>query len=192
MKKSQRKCKCEICGCKFTPDKYNYYHQKCCSKPDCQKSSNRLGSKRYRRKKRNDSTFRKAEVKRVQKWQKKNPGYRKKKSNSKKTEKNSEKNYVLRDFDQGKNCIQNKTLRDILLFQTHCLQGLIVNLSGGLRDDIGSLMNSYYDRGKALFPELENQFYQGEFSYDSKENDRSGTPQAFTGGFRVDRPPPRT
>ena len=192
MKKSRRKRKCEICGEKFSPDKYNYYHQKCCSNPNCQKSSNRLGSKRYRRKKRHDSAFRKAEAKRVQKWRKKNPGYRKKKSNSKKTQKNSENNYVLRDFGRGENGIQNKMLRDFALFQMRCIQGLIVNLSGGLRDDIGSLMNSYYDKGKALFPELENQFYQGEFFYDSKENDQSGTPSAFTGGFRVGRPPPRT
>ncbi|MCK4981409.1 MAG: hypothetical protein KAS17_00725, partial [Victivallaceae bacterium] len=61
------------------------------------------------------------------------------------------------------------------LFQMYCFQGLIVNLTGALRDDIGSLMNSYYDRGKALFPELENQFYQGEFSYDPKENDQKST-----------------
>ncbi|MBU8902354.1 MAG: hypothetical protein KOO69_06415 [Victivallales bacterium] len=108
-----------------------------------------------------------------------------------KTQKNSENNHVLRDFGRGKNGIQNEMLRDIVLFQTHCLQGLIVNLSGALRDDIGSLMNSYYDRGKALFPELENQFYQGYFSYDPKENDRSGTPQASAGRVRVGRSPPR-
>ena len=191
MKKSRRKRKCEICGCKFTPDKYNYYHQKYCSNPDCQKSSNRLSSKRYRHRKRHDSKFKKAEVRRMQKWRKKNPGYRKKKSNSKKTQKNSENNYVLRDFGRGETGIQNKMLRDFALFQMYCFQGLIVNLTGALRDDIGSLMNSYYDRGKALFPELENQFYQGDFSYDSKENDRSGTPQASAGRFRVGRPPPR-
>lgn len=188
MKISRRKRKCEICGRKFTPDKYNYYHQKCCSNPDCQKSSNRLGSKRYRRKKRHDYEFRKAEVKRVQKWRKNNPDHQTNKKSAKKSGKDS----LLRDFGRGENAAHNKMLRDFVFFQMYCFQGLIVNLTGALRDDIGSLMNSYYDRGKALFPELENQFYQGEFSYDSKENDRSGTPQAFGGKFRVDRPPPRT
>jgi hypothetical protein len=190
MKKSRRKRKCEICGRKYTPDRYNYYHQKCCSDPACQKSGKRLSSKRYRHKKRRDPEFRKAEVKRVEKWRKKNPGYRKKKSKRKKTQKNSETNDVLRDFGRGENDAPNKMLRDFALFQMHCLQGLVVNLTGALRDDIGSLLNNYYDRGKALFPELEKQFYQGEFSYDPKENDRSGSPQAFAGGFRVDRPPP--
>jgi len=172
MKKSRRKRKCEICGRKYTPDRYNYYHQKCCSDPDCQKSSNRLSSKRYRHKKRHDSAFREAEVKRVEKWRENNPGHRSKRKSAKK----SENNYVLRDFGRGENRVQNKMLRDFAFSQMHCLQGLIAHLTGALRDDIGSLMNSYYDRGKALFPELENQFYHGEFSYDPKENDRSGPP----------------
>jgi len=187
MKKSSRKRKCDICGEKFTLDKYNYYHQKCCSNPKCQKSSNRLGSKRYRRKKRHDSQFRNKEVKRVQIWRKKNPNYQSNKKSAKKSEKDSS----LRDFGRGENATQNKMLRDFALFQMYCIQGLVVNLTGALRDDIGSLMNSYYDRGKALFPELENQFYQGDFSYDPKENDRSGTAQASAGRFRVGRPPPR-
>ena len=124
----------------------------------------------------------------MQKWRKNNPDHLTKEKNVKK----SKNNDVLRDFGRGKTGIQNKMLRDVALFQMYCFQGLIVNLTGALRDDIGSLMNSYYDKGKALFPELENQFHQGEFSYDSKENDQSGTPSVFTGGFRVGRPPPRT
>jgi len=83
---------------------------------------------------------------------------------------------VLRDFGRGKTGIQNKMLRDVALFQMYCFQGLIVNLTGALRDDIGSLMNSYYDRGKALFPELEEQFNQGDFPYDPKTDRRSGPP----------------
>jgi len=88
MKKSFRYRRCSYCGCKFIPDKYNYYHQKHCGKKECQKSINRLGSKRYRRKKRHDSLFRKKEVRRVQLWRKKNPGYQA----NKKSAKNSENN----------------------------------------------------------------------------------------------------
>ncbi len=188
MKKSSRKRKCNICGEKFTLNKYNYYHQKCCSNPKCQKSNNRLGSKRYRRKKRHDLQFRDKEVKRVQVWRKKNPNYQSNKKNANKSEKDSS----LRDFGRGKTTTQNKMLRDVTLFQMYYIQGPTVNLTGALRDDIGIFMNSYYDIGKALFLELEKQLYQGDFSYDSKENNRSGTPQASGGRFRVVRPPPRT
>jgi hypothetical protein len=180
-----------ICGMKLTLDKYNYYHQKCCSSPACQKACHLLGARRYRREKRHDPKFREAEVERVRKWRQRNPGYRKKKPQDKKFQKNSESTHVLRDFDRGENDAQNKMLRDFALFQMHCLQGLVVNLTGALRDDIGCLMNSYYDKGKALFPELENQFHQGGFFYDAKENGRSGAPQTHAGGVRVGGSPPR-
>ena len=176
MKKSRRMRKCRICGRLFYPDRYNHHHQQCCSRSECQRERKRLSSKKYHRRKRNDPNFRKAEVEQVKTWRKNNPNYRKKLLKRKKSQKKSKNDDVLRDSARGKNDYQNEVLRDVTLFQMHCLQGLICNLNGVLRDDIGSLMNHYYDRGKALFPELEKQLNQGVFPYDQQNCCRSGAP----------------
>ena len=186
MKKRSRLRKCLYCGDKFTPDPYNKHHQKYCGKKECQQASHRASSKRYRQKKRDDPEYRKKEILRVKLWRLRHPGFWKRK----KIKKNPEKDLLLRDFARGEKASEDEVIRDFLLFQVHCFQGFVSQLTGVVRDDIGSLINSYYDKGKTLFPELEQQFNEGVFAHGAKENHQSGTSSTVTGRVRVGRSPP--
>ena len=163
---------CLYCKEKLTPNRFNHHHQKYCGRPECQQASHRASNKRYLRKKRADANFRRNEVKRVQKWRLDNPNYHSKKKNAKKVG----QLMPLRDFTGAENNVKDDVLRDMVIFQGYCIQGLISHLNGALRDDIGSVMNRYYDIGKALCPELENRIQQGEFCHDEQRNHQSGPP----------------
>lgn len=177
---------CLWCKEKFSPGPHNKHHQRYCGKQECQLASHRASSKRYRRQQRKDPAYQKNEKERVKIWRRSHPGFWKKKN----VEKTPKKDEVLRDFVQVEKPSEDKVLRDFLLFQGHCLQGLVSQLTGVLRDDIGSLMNSYYDKGKELCPELEKQFYHGVLGYDAKGNHQSGAAATAAGGVRVGRSPP--
>jgi len=179
-----RKCLC--CKTKFSPGPHNKHHQRYCGKQECQAASHRASSKRYRRQQRKDPDYQKNEKERVKIWRRSHPGFWKKKN----VEKTPEKNEVLRDFVQLENPPEDKVLRDFLLFQGHCLQGLVLQLTGVLRDDIGSVMNSYYDKSKELCPELEKQIYHGGLCHNAKGNHQSGAAATAAGGVRVGRSPP--
>lgn len=170
--KRRRKRVCLYCDEKFVPNRFNHHHQKYCGKPECQQASHRASNKRHYRKKRSDSDFRSKEVERVNKWRRENPDYKLKKKNGKKMEKVT----VLRDFAGTGNGVKDDVLRDMVIFQAYCIQGFISHLNGVLRDDIGSMMNRYYDIGKALCPELEKRINQGEFCHDAQRNHHSGPP----------------
>ncbi len=178
--------KCLWCEKKFSPGPHNKHHQQYCDKHECQTASHRASSKRYRRRQQKDTDYQKHEKDRVKIWRRKHPGFWKKRN----VEKTQKKNEVLRDFAQLEKPPEDKVLRDFLLFQGHCLQGLVSQLTGVLRDDIGSLMNHYYDKGKELFPEFEKRIYHGGLYYDAKGNHQSGTAAAVAGGVRVGRSPP--
>jgi hypothetical protein len=190
MKKSKRHRKrtCLHCKEKFTPNRFNHHHQKYCGRPECQKASHRASNKRYSSRKRTDPDFRCKEVERVKKWRLDNPNYRNKEKKSKKM-KNAA---LLRDFAGAENDVKDDVLRDMVIFQSYCIQGLVSHLNGALRDDIGSVMNRYYDIGKALCPELENRIKQGEVCHDEQRNHQSGPPETAAGRVRVGRSPPGT
>jgi hypothetical protein len=186
MKRRSRIRVCPFCGEKFTPGPHNRHHQRYCGKEECSKASHRASSKRWRRGKRNDPEHRKKEVERVRAWRESHPGCRK----SRKPRKNLGKDPGLRDFAQPEKRGEVDGLRDVLLFQSHCLQGLVAQLAGGLRDDIGGLLNSYYDKGKELFPELEQQFSRGVDAHVEEGNRRAKPDSQAAGGLRVGRPSP--
>jgi len=189
MKKRKRVRICKCCGDKFKADPYNAWHQRFCSKDECQRASHRESSKRYRNKKSDDANFKKDEVKRATTWRK-NKKKEAKSQKDKKVEKKSNSSGVLRDFVWGKKSPKEEVLRDFLLFYMYCFHGLASQLTGPLRDDIVSLRGHCYDRGRALFPELEQELNEGVFAHDAKGNHQSGSAASTAGGVRVGRSPP--
>jgi hypothetical protein len=186
MEKRSRVRVCHCCGEKFTPGPHNRHHQRYCGKEECRKASHRASSKRWRQSKRNDLKHKKNEVERVRAWRKNHPGHRK----AKKSRKKPDADPGLRDLAQPEKRGEVDGIRDSLLYQTHCLQGFVSFVTGGLRDDIGGLLNGYYDRGKELFPELEQQLSRGVAAH-VEERDRRAQPcPQAAGGLRVGGPSP--
>ncbi len=148
------------CNCYFLPDKYNYHTQLYCSKSECRHASRIASRRKYRRKDKNRTPEeRQKESERVKKWQKNNPGYKKRQKISRKNKSSG----VLRDIAPA----QNSILRDIaqlkkeisvipgLQRNIHYYQcvttGLASMLSGDvLREIIGGQLDRYYDIGRNL------------------------------------------
>ena len=66
----KKKCKNPFCQCVFRPDRFNHYHQEYCEKTECKRVRDAVRKKRYREKMKHDETFRRNEVKRIQKYKK--------------------------------------------------------------------------------------------------------------------------
>lgn len=144
--KGTRKRKCRHCGDLFKPDPRSKGRQRYCGKKECRKASHRASSRKYYRKKRKDAAWMAAQSARVRKWRKENPGKAKRKNLGKSFSKRG----VLRDLARGGNGTEGKVLRDDLDYYTTCIKGLVAHLTDAVPDNIVMLMNSYYDRGKAL------------------------------------------
>ena len=179
MKKHPRKERCLCCGKVFKLNPYNRHHQKYCGKEECRRKSHCASSKNYRDKKRDDAAYRKDEKDRVRKWRKRNPDL-------KKNQKNTSQDTVLRDFVRGENASQDEVLRDFVKFFVPCIKGFIWVTTGVLRDDIGSQLKHYYDKGKELSTEFEEQqFNLGVFANAAKGNHQSGAKTEASRGVRM-------
>lgn len=81
MMHQRRRRRCQCCKGLFFPDPRSRYHQRFCSKADCQKASKALSQARWRTKSGNQDYWRGAgEVERVRSWRKAHPRYWKKKT----------------------------------------------------------------------------------------------------------------
>ena len=163
MRGQVRKRKCKNCKDYFMPDPRNRARQKFCSKPPCRKASKTDSQRRWLQKPENQDTFKCADnVKRVQEWRKRNPGYWR--------QRKTDKEDVLQDVLPGETVCEEPVkasltedalqdslsaqtvegraveasltedaLQDILSAQTSVLLGLIAQLTGlTLQDDIAS------------------------------------------------------
>ena len=75
----RRRRRCLCCKGLFLPDPRSRYHQRFCSRAECQKASKALSQTRWRVKSDNEDYWRGAkEVERVRSWRKAHPGYWKK------------------------------------------------------------------------------------------------------------------
>ncbi len=144
-----RKIRCRNCGKYFYPDKYNYHHQKYCSRTECRRASRRQSSNKYREKKSRDLSYRQSESNRAKDWYSK---HSLKVKNRKKSCKKVSSKEVLRDFAQVEKIqIDISVLRDFANLQSIILQGVISQLTGcGLRDDISNYIRRMYDRGREV------------------------------------------
>lgn len=79
MMRQRRRRRCLCCKELFLPDPRSRYHQRFCSRADCQKASKALSQARWRTKAGNQDYWRGGqEVERVRSWRKAHPGYWKK------------------------------------------------------------------------------------------------------------------
>jgi hypothetical protein len=83
MSRPQTRRKCRCCNRFFIPDPRTEDRQRYCSKPACRQASKAASQQRWLRKDGNGDYFRGVdEVRRVQLWRQRNPGYWKRKSPS--------------------------------------------------------------------------------------------------------------
>lgn len=74
--KTREHRRCPHCLQAFVPDYRNAYHQRFCSKPECQYASKRSSQRRWLRNPKNRNYFREPDnVARVQEWRQKHPRY---------------------------------------------------------------------------------------------------------------------
>ena len=145
MAKSRKTRKCRHCGEEFKPDPRSKGRQHYCGKEECRKASHRASSRKYYRKKRKDAAWRAAQSARVSKWRKENRC---------KVKKNLQKSFTkesgVRDMFRGANGAGYKVLRDDMDYYSACVKGVVAQLTDAEPDNIVMVLNSYYDRGKAL------------------------------------------
>jgi len=139
MGKIKRK-KCRNCKALFVPDPRKKGQHFYCKKDECRKASKAASQKKWLNKPENRDYFCGPDnVKRVQEWRKKNPGYWKR----------SKKTVALQDLlseqptENNSNNSQNTSnaLQDLLLSQPPVILGLISNFIGSaLQEEIASTL----------------------------------------------------
>lgn len=159
--------KCRNCRKLFQPDARNVNKQEYCSEPDCRKASKACAQKRWLTKKDNQDYFRNSDnVRRVQEWRKRNPGYwRRKRNRYKITEpkKTVERQTVATQLTQD-------ALQDVLTAQQAVLVGLIASFTGDtLQDHIVSTTRNMQQLGQDIL-NSSTCFYGGD--YDNKNPDQ--------------------
>jgi len=133
----KRKRKCKHCHQFFHPDCRNAKKQKYCTRPECRKKSKAASQRKWRAKAENRDYFKGPDnVKRVQEWRRRNPGYWRKRDKSEEPlqDHSSSKTTKIQDV---KSQLTLNALQDLLSAQDTVLLGLLANLSGSaLQDDI--------------------------------------------------------
>lgn len=157
-----RKRKCRNCGDFFDPDHRNVLKQKYCKKPACRKASKAAAQARWLAKPKNKNYFRGTDnVRHVQEWRRRNPGYWRRKGRKPKStlqdhfrENIIENQIVTSQLDEG-------TLQDFFISQHAVLIGLIAHLTGmTLQDDIFKTAGSLQKLGADILNSI-SQNYQG-------------------------------
>ncbi len=177
MRKQRRRRRCLNCGDLFMPDCRNLKRQKYCTKALCCKESKRASQARWLAKNENQDYFKGSEnVRRVQLWRRKNPGY----SNASNTlskpveaplsgSPDLQKSRNINDFaidersalqdsctgktpiyheDSSHLALKKSTLQDPLTAQRYILTGLIAQLMGfTLQDDIAASLRHLQQLG---------------------------------------------
>lgn len=180
MKRTGNHRRCPNCRIWFMPEPYNGHKQKyCCSNTDCKRASHSASQRIQREKKRDDREYKRMNSERVKRYQKKHPGYWRRKKSSKKVFPAS----LLRDFAQAQKVTDFAVLRDFVFYLSGCLTGFIghstgLGASGVLRDNICTMMNRYYDNGIALSKEGCATVKREDFPYAEEGNRGSGSAQA--------------
>lgn len=132
-----RRRKCKHCRDLFIPDHRNRNKQRYCSKPDCRKASKAASQKKWQEKEENKNYHSGPEnVRRVQQWRKKNPGYWK----QPKLKQGPLQDHLPGNNEEKQEDNQKLTktpLQDLLTHYPAVIVGLLSHLSGSaLQDDI--------------------------------------------------------
>jgi len=152
--------KCCRCGIWFRPDRRNAYHQRYCTRPECQTASKRASQRKWCRK--NPGYFRcEIHVKRVCAWRRKHPGYWRRKGTAETCGPPDALQDILtaQGFDNKgvkafRNCLSeeiSRPLQDVLAAQQSALVGLTSMITGeALQDNIARVLTTCYERGQRI------------------------------------------
>ena len=158
------KRKCRNCYKLYRPDSRNKAKQNYCSEADCRKASKSESQKRWMAKRENRNYFKGADnVKRVQEWRKKNPGYWRRSHNA--LQDDSPEKHAIDQEDTTK--LTEGALQDLLTAQSAVLVGLIATFTGDtLQDHIASTARNMQQLGNDILQSSTHIFQGG--SHDSK------------------------
>ena len=152
--------KCCHCGTWYKPDPRNCFHQRFCSKPECQATSKRISQQKWCRK--NPDHFRgKDEVKRVQDWRRGHPGYWKRRGARAGSgppvalqeiiPAQSVDNALLNELRNQVSSEISLPLQEIITAQNHVITGLTAMVTGDtLQEDIAAVLSTCYERGQRI------------------------------------------
>jgi hypothetical protein len=189
-------CQCEVW---FQPHPRNAYHQRFCSKLECQATSKRASQQKWCRK--NPGYFHgEAYVKKVQAWRRKHPGYWKPKGEAEACAPLDALQDLLtaQGFDhQGvkvfRNCLSEEIfqpLQDVLIAQQSALVGLAAMISGeALQEDIARVLTTCYERGQrigGIVPWMQPQ----EIKHERTRADCAATAATGSPAIQLGRSPP--
>lgn len=132
--------KCLHCHTFFKPHPCSKGRQKYCSNSDCQKARKRVSHQKWLKKPQNQNYFRGSDnVRRVQQWRAKNPGYSRKRNSTVGNASTLHAPLMMQASDNKEKKVDLKPepLQDVLMAQPFVLIGLIAHLTGSaLQDDI--------------------------------------------------------
>jgi hypothetical protein len=167
------KRKCRNCHKLFRPDSRNQAKQKYCSESDCRKASKASSQKRWLGKKENRDYFKGEDnVKRVQEWREKNPGYWRRGSNA------------LQDHSPVKTSVDQEdtskltelALQDLLTAQSAVLVGLIATFTGDtLQDNLASTARNMQQLGNDILQSSTHIFQGGKHDNKAGNSPRPDT-----------------
>jgi hypothetical protein len=152
MMRQRRRRRCLCCKELFLPDPRSRYHQRFCSKVQCQKASKALSQARWRAKFSNQNYWRgAAEVERVRSWRKAHPGYWKKKAPQVEGTLQDDCSAQVTENEQLNVELDPAPLQEDSLVQHPLMVGLISMLTTGtLQEDIASTRRRLIARGHEI------------------------------------------
>lgn len=185
MKPLATRCKCLHCKRFFVPDYRNRGRQKYCSAAECQSQSKRRSQQRWLSQPENRDYFRDAEnVRRVQQWRAKHPGYWKRQPRRPRR--------TLQETCSAQVPVQQEllpaeapqasrpALQELCEVKTPLLVGLIAQFTdAALQEDIVAYTRRLIARGQDILDQPSRRLTKGNTVYDAKE---SPAPGALTTG----------
>jgi hypothetical protein len=150
VKSTRRKCLC--CRKAFTADYRNGHHQRYCSDPRCRRASHRASQQRWRRKPENVVLYRgEDEVRRVQEWRQKHPGYWKQRSQPAGAQPIDPEPVNPEQRSRNVPPADCSPLQDLCRRQDPMLVGLISLVTGStLREDIDAILCQVVCKGQNI------------------------------------------
>lgn len=147
-----KKRPCRNCHCPFEPDRYNHHKQQYCCKSECKIIAAREKRAKYRNKKKWGLEFRANEVKRVQTWRLKNPGYSQKKPKTDGIDEQTLSGNKDSNFDSPTTSQEVDVLRDLVIRQELIIVGMASQFVGDIPENVASFLLNCCNTGRLFTP----------------------------------------
>jgi hypothetical protein len=168
---SQRKCR--YCRRSYVPDHRNRYHQRYCSRPECQQTSKRSSHRRWLRAPANRDYFCGPEhVRRVQRWRSHHPHYWRAQalgSSSQFQPQNTQKTVVAHRPEVRHQEPEGGTLQDLCRLKSPQLMRLAAQLErGALQEDIAGFARDLITVGQCILERTTGRPEESASAYDAQ------------------------